>query len=89
VRLKHITVITEAMFIFYVLHKNSINKAGFEVLTAVTMMTAKLCLLPGCAAFLLGLLFNPVNGGDMYSRSIEFPPSYTAVQPRRPYFSHC
>jgi hypothetical protein len=46
--------------------KNNINKAGFEVLTTESMTTAKLCLLPGCAVFLLGLLFDPVNGADMY-----------------------
>jgi hypothetical protein len=37
--------------------------------------------------FLLGLLFDPKDGGDMLRRNVGFSMNYTALQPRRPYHS--
>jgi hypothetical protein len=40
-------------------------------------------LSPVSAGFLLGLLFDPEEGGDMFLRNIEISPTYTAVTPKR------
>jgi hypothetical protein len=34
-------------------------------------------------ASLLGLLFNPENGGDIFLRIVRLSPKYMALQPRR------
>jgi hypothetical protein len=35
--------------------------------------------------FLLGLFFDPENGGGMFLRNVGFSPDYTELQPRRYY----
>jgi hypothetical protein len=44
-------------------------------------------LLPAFVGFLLGLLFDPEDEGDMFLRNIGLSPYYTALQARRPYSS--
>jgi hypothetical protein len=39
-----------------------------------------LSLPPACAGFLLGLLFNPEEGGDMFVRNLRLSLSYKALQ---------
>jgi hypothetical protein len=40
------------------------------------------------AGFLLGLLFDPEVGSDMFLRNVELPPNYIALQPRRQFPSN-
>jgi hypothetical protein len=54
---------------------------GMLVVITVTSLQA------GSAGFLLGLLFNAEDGGDMFLRNVGLSPNYKALQPRRPYFS--
>jgi hypothetical protein len=35
-------------------------------------------------SFLLGLIFETVDGGDMFLRNVGLSPNYTALQPREP-----
>jgi hypothetical protein len=37
------------------------------------------------ACFLLALLFNPEDGGNMFPRNVKLSPNYMVLQPRRPY----
>jgi hypothetical protein len=47
-----------------------------------------LTLSPVSACILLGSLFDPEEGGDMFLRNIGLSHNYTAFEPRRPcYFS--
>jgi hypothetical protein len=39
------------------------------------------------AGFLLGLIFKPEDGGDMFFRNVGLSPNYTAFQPMEPKFS--
>jgi hypothetical protein len=43
---------------------------GFEVLTAVVMKSRALIVTCLHAGFLLSLLFNPEDGGDMFLRNV-------------------
>jgi hypothetical protein len=49
--------------------------------------TSKLSLLPASAGFLLGLLFDPEDGGNVLLRNMVFSPNYTELQPRRLLFN--
>jgi hypothetical protein len=40
-----------------------------------------------CAGFLLVLLFNPKNGGNIFHRKYGISPGYTGLRSRRPYSS--
>jgi hypothetical protein len=42
-------------------------------------------LQPASAGFLLGIHFDPEDGGDMFLRNIGLSPIYAALQPRRYY----
>jgi hypothetical protein len=37
------------------------------------------------AGFLLGILFDPDVGGDIFVRNVGHSPNYTALQPRNPF----
>jgi hypothetical protein len=50
-----------------------------------TYLNPQLSLPPVSLDFLLGLLFHPEDGGDMFLRYIRLPPNYKASQLRRPY----
>jgi hypothetical protein len=43
--------------------------------------------LPASPGFMLGLFFNPVDGGDIFLQNIQLSPKYVALQPRKPYSS--
>jgi hypothetical protein len=42
---------------------------------------------PASADFLLSLLLNSEDGGDMFLRNVELSPNYTALKPTKPYSS--
>jgi hypothetical protein len=41
-------------------------------------------LSPASAGYLLGLLFDPEDVGDIFLRNVGLSPNYKALQPRRP-----
>jgi hypothetical protein len=46
-------------------------------------LAVELSLPPASAGLLLGLLFGPEDGGDMYLRNILLSSNYMALRPRR------
>jgi hypothetical protein len=47
----------------------------------------RISLPPASFGYLLGLLFEPEAGGEIFLRNVEVSPNYTALQHRRPYSS--
>jgi hypothetical protein len=62
---------------------------GFQVVTAACMKCVVFwfSLSSASAGFLLDLLFDPENRGDMLLQNIRFHPKHTALKPRIPYSS--
>jgi hypothetical protein len=47
----------------------------------------QLSLLPASAGFLLSLIFDPKDGGEIFLLNVRLSPNYMALHPRRPYSS--
>jgi hypothetical protein len=45
-------------------------------------------LPPASAAFLLSLLIDLEDGGDIFRRTVRTTPNYTALKPTKPHFSY-
>jgi hypothetical protein len=60
----------------------NVNLQTDESTVCITPCSSELNLPPAFRAFLLRLLFDPEDGGDMFLRNVALSPNYTALQPK-------
>jgi hypothetical protein len=57
----------------------------YPLSSACKVKPSRLNFLTAAVRFFIGVLFDPEDGRDVFSRNFEFAPNCTELQPRKPY----